>query len=1031
MSLNKTSASPWRALFEATRGALRGRRDAQGVVGSINWLRTEMAARGANPNVVRNIIYRDKGKLADKRVLFAILSELWEGTGQAPLELPELELLLSGPTGPTGDLAGLLGRDKRGVYQNFVGAVRSGTPPKLLVTGRPGSGKTLLTDAVQGALEGPGRLRVVRQEFAAGDLAPSLQGLALALGVPQGVLEAKLVRVGTASAYAVQADAQADVARTILERVRTHPGPLVLLLHVSQSAGAADTLSDVPLRLSTPDVPRVGMTEWLWHTLLEPLARTPRVGLLVSLADLPHALQGRTAGFGGPVKLSPPTVAEARRFVRARAPGLSAERQEELVAGARRSFEDLRTLTLLAEAREPTSGERGAERLGRLVVESANARLRDFLETLAVLALPEFPAVAQGDLEALRGAEPAELTSLELAFLDAVPGEPNVWRPFSRRFARALRRELRGADPERFRARSLAAGRLYEDLARAAPRGDAAGRYAHHLFAARAWSELVGWADRAPVPQSLLTRLWASAQGELAGDLATLRAVALQVAATYVRLGSTDHPDAAAALSVLAAGEDPWLRAWAGVKRAESAFLEGRLDEAEGLLEGVPEPHDPELALEAALLRAHLERRRARPGRSAALVREGLEALGGPEAVQDPALALRLEFWRGLMAKDEGDLEAALKHFRVPTDDDLARARLRFGEADVLVRLGHLGAARRALDEAVAWSRAGEAPAPERARYLARRGTVWRRQGALAAAEADFAAAHTALEGAEEPSPLRLAFERAKVRGEEAHTFVAAGRPDRAIAALQGALETFAAYRERYGTDLSFRVLRARLRLAAAYGARALGSPASLPPVWPLETPDLHHARRLVGESLAALAREPERYPGLALQARLCAAHVLPPASATEAAQALLADPYPYGRARAHTYLAGALLRGGDPEGALGALGTAGGEFAASGSDDFALAARLELLTAGALLDLGRVGDACERVARALGRTPLEPYGAALLYRFGEAAERAGLPVNPAALGLGPAPLPGLLRPADALVLRWRERAAEALERAG
>ncbi len=1080
--------SPWREPFEAVRGALHGRRDAQGTVGSINWLRAEMQVRGANPNVVRNIIYRDKGKVADKRVLFAILSELWEGTGGAPLELPELGLLLGGPTGPGGELAQLLGRDKRSVYGTFVGAVRAGTLPpntspsntsspnssspgalpKLLVTGRPGSGKTLLTDLVQGALEEGGRpLRVVRQEFAAGGLAASLQGLALALGVPPGVLEAKLVRVGAASAFAVQADAQADVARVILEQLRTHTGddsggeptgPLVLLLHVSQSAGTADTLGDAPLRLSTPDVPRVGLTEWLWHNLLEPLARTPQVALLVSLAELPHALAGRTGGFSGPVKLSPPTVAEARRFVRALAPGLPAERQDELVGRARRSFEDLRTLTLLAEAREPLGegrgGEgRGAEQLGRLAWESTNARLRDFLGALAVLALPEFPAVSRKDIEALREADPPELTGLELAFLDAVPGdgppgeelregprEGQLHRPFSRRFARALRQGLREADPARFRAQSLAASRLFEPAAHENPRSDAAGRYVRHLYAARAWADLVRWAEHAPLPQSLLTRIWETAQRELTDDPDTFRAVALRVASTYVRLGSTEHPDAAGALAALAAGDDARLRAWTLVKRAESAVLGDRLDEAAGLLVDLPDGNDAELTLEADLLRAYLERRRNATGSAAERVRAGLSALGGLAGVRDPALKFRLELWSCLVARDGGDLEGALGHLRaLETGDDLACARLRFAEADVLERLGRLGEAQRALGEAVRRGHAGEASASERARTLARRGTLQRRRGTLLTAEADFAAAYAALAGADERAPLRLAFEQAKVQSEEATLLAATGRPEGSVAALQGALETYAAYGEHYGVDLSFRTLRTRLRLADTYGARAFGEPAALPPTAHPDLPDLRRARHLVREVLETLERDSERYAGLIFQARLCAGRLLAPdAAVTAATLALEAACYPYPRAEALAALAGALLRGGNPDAALAALEAAEEELAAAGSDDYRLEARLGLLTAGALLEVGRLEAAHARVKGALERPELAPYQSALLYRFGETAEHAGLPVQPAALGLGPEPLPSTLRPADALVLRFRQHAnklsattAEPLEKAG
>ena len=50
------AVSPWRPVFEAVRQAIGQRRDGNGVVGSINWLRHAMEAKNANPNVVRNII---------------------------------------------------------------------------------------------------------------------------------------------------------------------------------------------------------------------------------------------------------------------------------------------------------------------------------------------------------------------------------------------------------------------------------------------------------------------------------------------------------------------------------------------------------------------------------------------------------------------------------------------------------------------------------------------------------------------------------------------------------------------------------------------------------------------------------------------------------------------------------------------------------------------------------------------------------------------------------------------------------------
>lgn len=1034
-----SEASPWRSLFETVRGALHNRRDEQGVVGSINWLRQGMKQREANPNVVRNIIYRNKGKLADKRVLFALLSELWESTGGASLEAPEIELLLRGAP-DEGEAAQLLGRDKRRIYQGFIGAVRSGGHPKLLVTGRPGSGKTLLTDFVQGALEDPsqstlpGKPEVVRQEFSAANLADALLHLSLALGAAPEVFETKLSKIGVAGAFSVQADAQADVARVVLERLRARRDPLVLLLHVSQSAGNAQpgTLGDAPLRLNTPDVPRVGLTEWLWHTLLEPMGRLNQLSLLLSMAELPLTLVDRAGMFEGPVKLSPPTTAEARRFVRALAPQLPTEQQEDLLGRAKRSFEDLRTLTLLAEAREPLGAERDTEQLSRLVAEGSG-RIRDFLGVLAVLSLPEFPAVTQEALMTLRSAEPEELSSLELAFLDAVPGEPGCWRPFSRQFSRTLRNRFRTADLERFRSLSLAASRLYEDDANRAPRSDAAGRYVHHLFAARAWPELIRWAEHAPVPQSLLGRLWRTAQTELRGDPTTFCAVALQVAAYYVRLGSTEHPGAVGALEVLAGSGNPRLAAWALVKRAESAALQGRYRQAETLLagwHGTLEPSvDPGLEVEVALLRAALARWHSRLADAATLVvssAETLEQMGEP---QDPLLTVRVGLWTGIATKDKGDLEGALEHFRgVSVADELLRARVRFQEADVLLSLGRLAEAHTALSDAVTWSYGGEAPAFERARYLARRGTLRRRQGDLGAAHADFAAAHAVLsDSVDESESPRLGFEQAKVRDEEALNFLAEGRMDDAIAALQGDLETFAAYGEHYGVDPSFRVLRGTLRLAMAYGCRAFGEPYRLPPGPYAEdatSPDLQLARRLVLEVINVLTREPGRYAGLATQAQLGSSVLLLPGDAvTQAEAALTHARYPYGRGLTGTFYAGALLRRGDFSGAHDAVLAAQRELQRAATDDHALCSYLTVLHAGVLLSLDDHDGAHGRILAALQQLQLRPYHDVLLRRFGSLTERLEVTLETAALGLGETPLPRTLRPADALVLRWQQRA--------
>src|SRR5690625_3386848 len=470
--------SPWRSIFEQVRHAADNRRDEHGTLGSINWLRKQMELRSANPNVVRNIIYRDKGRLEDKRALFRILDELWQSTGRKRLQSPELEALLSPAAGAESEVMQLLGREKMQVYRRFTSGVRSGGAPRIAITGKPGSGKTLLTDTIQQALEimPESSGRIVRLEFNSSDLVSSLVQMGRLLGVEQSALETRLIKIGASSAFAVQADAQADVARVIFDAVRQQAGTKapVILLQVSQHVAATEELSGVPLRLNTPDVPRVRAGEWLWQALIEPLSRIGGVSMLVSMTDVPPRMLSQPGGFGEAVKLSPPTVSEARRFIRARLPQLSTQQQDELVQRSGRSFEELRTLTLLAELREPLqsddSGQQHLSQLVRLVDSATDPRLREFLTVLAVAAPAEFVSFPLALLADLRSTPAAEPGNLEQAFLDPVPARQNHYRPFSRKLVRRLRGHLRENRTPEFRRLNLEAADWYRSTAESEPR---------------------------------------------------------------------------------------------------------------------------------------------------------------------------------------------------------------------------------------------------------------------------------------------------------------------------------------------------------------------------------------------------------------------------------------------------------------------------------------------------------------------------------------------------------------------------------
>src|SRR6056297_3782970 len=95
----------------------------------------------------------------------------------------------------------------------------------------------MLTDYIQQALQVPpaAQARVVRVEFGGADLGTTLARLGERLGIERDAMEARLAKIGAGGAYAVQADAQADVARAVLDALRADDAPVVLLLHVSQA----------------------------------------------------------------------------------------------------------------------------------------------------------------------------------------------------------------------------------------------------------------------------------------------------------------------------------------------------------------------------------------------------------------------------------------------------------------------------------------------------------------------------------------------------------------------------------------------------------------------------------------------------------------------------------------------------------------------------------------------------------------------------------------------------------------------------
>ena len=1070
------TTSPWRAIFEQVRRVGGNERDEHGVVGSINWLRAHMERRGANPNVVRNIIYRDKGKLPDKRVLFEILNELWTASGNPALQVPELQVMLAPGSGNDQEVLQLLGREKRRAYRSFVHGVRSGNFPKLIVTGRPGSGKTLLSDYVQQALEvePPAAERIVRLEFTGTDLGTALVRLGTAVGVPLGLMESTLVNIGSSSAFAVQADAQADVARVVLDAARRFEGRQILLLHVSQALGGQDALAQTALRLNSPDVPRVSASEWLWLSLIEPLSRLPSTAVLVSMTDLPARAQQRMSAFEGPVKLTPPTASEARRFVRARLPNGAPAQHEAIVQRAGRSFEELRTLTLLAEIRDPASeqresvSEKSMTQLSHLVETCSDARLRSFLTTLAVLSLAEFPHFRADVLSALRGPQEDELNPLEAAFLDPVPGQVHTYRCFSRQLARGLRETLATSDPASYRARHDDAAAVYFADATNDPTGEDATRYLSHRFEARNWDALIAWMDEHATQQAMVRRVWLAAGTELP-EGPRLQRLASHVARHYVARGSYRHQDARDAFAVLAGSDDVDVRVWTALQRVEGLVLRGQFDAARELLADLPQPREPRLVAEAALANAAIARWRGSLADAERLVSDEVTstlATAAPGNDTTHARA-RARLWAGLIAKDRGDLASALEHFSpVPPGEGLTAAREAFQRGDVLMRLGHFDRALAAFDTAVDLARRSEALVAEQTRYLARRGTTHRRRGEIAAADADFAAARRVLgaaSGDPDADPRGVADESehafwlARVDDEASLNLLAQGRYDAAIAMLERNVHRFRRYASAQGVDATYRILRSTLRLAVAYGCRGVSQPFRRPfavgPALDGDGLDLRHARHLLGHVVARVEASDDRLRlGTLYRDALLSANLFAERGAVSldlALRAVASSVYPYQRAQAHAHAAVGALRTGDAEATEGHVRAARDALTATleGADpnpdgraergDLELAAWLICMESSAALLRGDVAAAGEHLAHGLRDDALRSHHRALLRQVGDAAEHAGLAdaLRASALGdvLGLYPDIGThpLRFADALVARWDRRGGLAAQAEG
>lgn len=947
-----------------------------------------MRARGASPHAVRNLVYRGVGAEGDRLALFSILRELHQEIGLAPPQAVHSQA--------PAELS-LLGREKRRAYRQFLAGVRAGRAPRLIVTGRAGTGKTLLIEHLE-------------RELLRGDLVPGVTRLLLGDEAAPALIEhgAESLRgLHAGLPYSVQAELQAQGAREVCQKLQG-----VLLLRV-----VSGVLKGTPPRL--PDGTQTTLPDWALRYLFQELP--PGVAALLALQDADDLSGEHTAEV---IVLKPPTTEESRRFLLSRA-ALAPQEADEVLRAAGRNLDRLALLAAV-HGLKPLPGKRAATEDAARDQQLAQRILADpdVLDLIVALcaSLPDGETSVRRDvLEAALGRPLTRLPPHARALLEEINAQEP--RPVSRALVPAVRDRL---DETALRAAHERAARAYGEAARhdAGARRVLEARRLWHLTEAGAWNDVVAMATGAGSRGDLIAGVWPRVRRQLRGDARLT--LAQTTVRHYASLGRYDHPDARDALSVLLEAPDALVRAWARLKLAESAVDRGAFDAAGAQLDtsdvqdalscGGSEAGASELRADAALVRAAIARWRGDVSGAAGACDEALAA--APAASLD-----RVRLWRGLIAKDRGDWNEALRDLSAVsqgegsghTSDPLLRARARYQEGDLRLRLGQPVTAEAALSQALAALTREGAPADERARVQARLGTALRRLGRVGEARAHLSEAAGLLPDLEPVVTARVLSEAVPVD-------LALNRPDAGLRGATAALAWLERPSER-SAEAAYRARRARYRIALSYLTRGLGRPY-LPPLpgarW--DNADLQRARELLDNTLAVLGEGADRDWTLRFDAYLsrALAECDPGKAADDITRALELVDHPYAEAQVRAARAEVWLRAGNAERALGevnrahtllrrvALGTE--------PDPGLWAALLALETRASLLDGAPAGPTLRWLREALREPLLTPFREGVLREAGEALEGLGLAASRELLReVGLPRYLDDLRPADAL----------------
>lgn len=787
-----------------------------------------------------------------------------------------------------GQAKRLLDRGKRRIFNRFLRELSAGACPRYVVVGGPASGKGVLLEQLRQAL--PEHLFINLAQ----ELSPTLFAFfeRCELLTPYQRLIAQL---SSAQPYALQAALQRE-CRALLQQALEHLGQPLLL-----RAEAEATLGGLALRGDSGQA--VSLPQWL-----EPLLAELELPYVAALSSPPARLSYQL--------LKPPSRSDARRYLRQSYPQLAPERLEELLNQAGRHYGELSRLALIELCRK---GE------GDDAALLHDSRLGPLLRALAVLSPPSDPALPLALLEAVLGSSVTTLSSAQRALLELLPD--GMVRPALRE---VLAEVPHSAELHRT---ALAYYRHHPNPY----------RLLYHALGAGELEFVVAQLELEPSRLALVPELW---RGSAAWPKALRERLAMVVVRYRAVLGDYSHPEAKAALALLADSNSAFESAWARVKMAEAHIDAGRYAEACALTRELPALSD-EAEVERLLVQAAIARWRG-------AYREAQQAVAQARALpSSPLLQDRVRLWQGLVAKDAGRFAEALSALRQVRHNLLLAGRARYQEGDLLTRLGRpqAGAARiaRALELLQ------HAPDEERARVAARYGTALRHLGRFEAAQQYF---DTALKLAPDP------FTRARIRSERAIFEAARSRPLEALELAAEAQAFFRATCER-PQEAAYRYRRSRYRLAVAYRLLETGEPYCPPWRGGMASPHAAELALPLLDEVAPLAAQADRYAALYADLLALLALALP----ADAAQALLKryppPPHPYLQqlwAMARSELA---LR-------LGELAEAQRELAQLGRlpPDPGLRVWREALTAELLLRSGESEAAC-RLIDAARRAPL------------------------------------------------------------